>query len=217
MKNSAHFSSKTVYKLLAVLFVFLLYLFLQKQYSTIRPEMIRDLFVSFGIYGPLIFFSFAVIRPLIFFPITVFYLASGLAFGPFWGGILSTIGAAAGALVAHAVAQKAGIGFLPVKLQEKVLHAKEKIDENGFRNMLMIRFIPLISFDLISYAGGLAKVRRGPYIAGTVFGIAPRVFAYTYLGSNIVNIYDPGFWAAFVLLLFIFVAPIGIYKKLSHH
>ncbi len=82
--------------------------------------------------------------------------------------------------------------------------------------MLMIRFIPLVSFDMISYAGGLAKVERLPYLAATVLGIAPRVFAYTYLGSSITNIKDPSFWIAFALLLLMFLAPLGVYKKLSH-
>lgn len=217
MKMNIHTTNRIPYKILAIVSIFLLYLFLQKQYSGIRPEMIRDLFVSFGVYGPLIFFSFAIIRPLVLFPITAFYLASGLAFGPFWGGVLSSFGAAAGALVAHGVAKKTGVDFLPIALQEKIELTKSKMDNNSFQNMLMIRFIPLISFDFISYASGMARVQRGPYIAATIIGITPRVFAYTYLGSNIININDPNFWIAFSLLLLIFATPIGLYKKLRHH
>ncbi|RQD69619.1 MAG: TVP38/TMEM64 family protein [Tindallia sp. MSAO_Bac2] len=216
MKSTSFLNKGNVAKLAVIFVIIFIYLLLQNQYSNIRPEIVRDLIISFGVYGPLVFFLFAVIRPLILFPITIFYLASGLAFGPFWGGILATMGAAVSALIAHTVASKVGIDFLPNKIQAKIIVAEDKIHENGFQNMLMIRFIPLISFDMISYAGGLAKVERLPYLAGTVLGIAPRVFAYTYLGSSFVSFSDPGFWTAFALLLLMFIIPLGVYKKLSH-
>ena len=201
----------------AAIIVFLVgipvFLFLQRQYSDIRPEMLRDLIISLGAYGPLALVLFSIFRPLLLFPITLVYLALGLAYGPFWGGVLAVMSAAISAMVAHGLADHAGIGFLPVKWQEKVMTAKKKMETNGFRNVLLIRFIPMISYDLVSYAGGLAKVNRLSYLAGTVVGITPRIFAYTFVGNNVVNIGESSFWIALALLLLIFLLPVYICRR----
>ena len=78
--------------------------------------------------------------------------------------------------------------------------------------MIFIRFIPMISFDLISYSAGLSGVKIKPYLLGTFIGIAPRVFAYTYVGSNILSPGESGFWLALGILLLIFVIPGILYK-----
>ncbi|SFH56275.1 Uncharacterized membrane protein YdjX, TVP38/TMEM64 family, SNARE-associated domain [Tindallia magadiensis] len=205
---------KSFYKYILIFFIFALYLFLQNQYNAIRPDMFRNILTSFGVFSPVLFLLFSFIRPFAFFPITIFYLASGLAFGPFWGGILATLGAISGALTAHMIAQKTGIEFLPSALQEKILNAKNMINQNGFHSILMIRFIPLLSFDLISFASGLAKIQRKPYILGTLLGTTPRIFAYTFLGSSIVNISDANLWTILFLFMIIFILPLGVYKKI---
>jgi uncharacterized membrane protein YdjX (TVP38/TMEM64 family) len=206
------FTKKNILKTISSLVFIIIILNLQKRYSQFTPEMIRGYILSFGMFGPLIFLGFSLIRPIIFFPITIIYLASGLAFGGFWGGIIAIAGALLSALTAHVIANKIGIDFLPMKWRSRICAVRDRVDEKGLRNMILIRFIPMISFDLISYSAGLSGVKMKPYLIGTIIGVSPRIFAYTYLGSNIMSPGDPKFWIAIVILLLIFVVPGIVYK-----
>lgn len=206
------FTKKNILKIISSILILLLILNLQKRYSGFTPEIIQGYIISLGMFGPLIFLGFALIRPLIFFPITIMYLASGLAFGGFWGGVIGISGALLSALTAHFVANKIGIGFLPMKWRSRICAVRDRVDEKGLRNMILIRFIPMISFDLISYSAGLSGVKLKPYLLGTLIGIAPRIFAYTYVGSNIMSPGDSNFWIALGVLILIFVIPGLVYK-----
>ncbi|NCC81495.1 MAG: TVP38/TMEM64 family protein [Clostridia bacterium] len=206
------FTKKNILKTISSILILLLIVNLQKRYSGFTPEIIQGYIISLGMFGPLISLGFALIRPLIFFPITIIYLASGLAFGGFWGGVIGISGALLSALTAHFVANKIGIDFLPMKWRSRICAVRDRVDEKGLRNMILIRFIPMISFDLISYSAGLSGVKLKPYLLGTLIGIAPRIFAYTYVGSNIMSPGDSNFWIALGVLILIFVIPGLVYK-----
>ncbi|MDD4343981.1 MAG: TVP38/TMEM64 family protein [Eubacteriales bacterium] len=206
------FTKKNILKTISSILILLLIVNLQKRYSGFTPEIIQGYIISLGMFGPLIFLGFALIRPLIFFPITIMYLASGLAFGGFWGGVIGISVALLSALTAHFVANKIGIDFLPMKWRSRICAVRDRVDEKGLRNMILIRFIPMISFDLISYSAGLSGVKLKPYLLGTLIGIAPRIFAYTYVGSNIMSPGDSNFWIALGVLILIFVIPGLVYK-----
>ena len=70
----------------------------------------------------------------------------------------------------------------------------------------------MVSFDLISYSAGLSGVKIKPYLLGTLIGIAPRVFAYTYVGSNILTPGKSTFWIAMLILFIMFLIPGIVYK-----
>ena len=206
------FTKKNIKKFILIGIILIVIVNLQKRYSMVTPEIIQKAILSYGFYGPLIFLIFAILRPVIFFPITIIYLASGLAFGGFWGGVIGISGALLSALTAHFVANKIGIDFLPMKWRSRICAVRDRVDEKGLRNMILIRFIPMISFDLISYSAGLSGVKLKPYLLGTLIGIAPRIFAYTYVGSNIMSPGDSNFWIALGVLILIFVIPGLVYK-----
>ena len=209
------FTKKNMTRLIVAVAGFFLFIYLQRRYSSITPEVVRNYILSFGIFGPLFFLLASALRPLLFFPITVFYLASGLAFGSFWGGIIAISGAIISSLTAHLIARKAGIGFLPMRWRSRICAVSERLQKNVLRNVILIRFIPMVSFDLISYSAGLAGIRLRTFLLGSMIGIAPRVFAYTYVGANIVDINDPRFWIAMGVLVLIFVIPAIVYKILN--
>ncbi len=208
-------TKKNILKLLGLIAFIIIFINLQRQYTNVEPEDIQNFIQQFGIYAPLFFLGISFIRPLVFFPLTVFYLASGLAFGALLGGFLSLGSALIGAFVAHFIANKVGIDFFPMKWKSRICAIQHKIEKKGLRNMIFVRFIPLISFDLISYAAGLAHLKLSSYMLGTMIGIAPRVFAYSYVGANIIDTSDPRFIASMVILLVIFIVPFGIYQYME--
>lgn len=50
--------------------------------------------------------------------------------------------------------------------------------------MLFTRLVPIISFDMISYAAGLTPMRFRDFLGATLVGMAPATFLYAYLGEQ---------------------------------
>ncbi len=50
--------------------------------------------------------------------------------------------------------------------------------------MLIARLVPIVSFDIISYAAGLTPMRFRDFLGATLVGMAPATFLYAYLGEQ---------------------------------
>ena len=177
---------KTQWIIAVVLLVFGTVTFLY-QWIDLRPSEVRDYSVQFGWLAPLVYIILFTFRPLILFPTSVLSVAGGLAFGTLPGVVYTVIGATLSALVAYYIAIRFGDRFLhhfETSSYEKVQH---KIEEDGFFYVLILRLIPLVNFDLVSYASGLAKVRLPGYIFATTVGMIPGAFANNFLGSSIAS------------------------------
>ena len=104
-------------------FIFLILLGLITSYLTIRagvrltPENFRDFVVSLGIAGPIIYISVFIIRPLFLIPSIALFIGGGLAFGPIWGPLYASAGAAMGGTVGFWIARKLGHDFVKSKLK----------------------------------------------------------------------------------------------------
>jgi uncharacterized membrane protein YdjX (TVP38/TMEM64 family) len=62
---------------------------------------------------------------------------------------------------------------------------QQKMEKQGFYYVLVLRLIPMLSFDLISYLAGISKVRFIAYFCGTLLGIIPGSVTYSFLGASI--------------------------------
>ena len=50
--------------------------------------------------------------------------------------------------------------------------------------MFVARLVPIVSFDVISFAAGLTRMRSAGFLVATVVGAAPATFVYSYLGEQ---------------------------------
>lgn len=46
------------------------------------------------------------------------------------------------------------------------------------------RLVPGVSFDVISYAAGLTRMRFGGFVVATTLGVMPQTFLYSFLGRQ---------------------------------
>ena len=58
--------------------------------------------------------------------------------------------------------------------------------------IFVLRPIPLVSFDAISYVAGLSGIRFWSFFATTALGMLPGTFAFVYFGESTVG---SGTWA----------------------
>ncbi|WP_106589678.1 TVP38/TMEM64 family protein [Salsuginibacillus halophilus] len=150
----------------------------------LQPETLRDWILSFGWWAPVIYVVLYTLRPLVWFPSSIFSLAGGLAFG-FWGFFLSVAGAVAGAALSFLIARWFGAELVKKEWTGKAKTVQKQMEAHGFLYVLAVRLVPVVNFDVVSYAAGLSKVRFGPYLLGTAVGLLPGAAAYTLAGASI--------------------------------
>ena len=148
---------------------------------------LRDLLVDFGPWAASVSFLLMVLQsvaaPLPAFVITI---VNGLLFGAVWGGALSWSSAMVGAALCYGIAKALGRPVVERLVGAAPLAKSDAIFERyGTHAVLIARLIPLISFDIVSYAAGLTSMRLVPFLVATGIGQLPATAVYSLLGQNI--------------------------------
>lgn len=184
-------------------------------------EDIRSLIRSWGPAAPLMSIFLmtmqAVIAPLPAFLVTA---ANGLVFGVFWGIVISWIGAMCGALLSFLMSRFFYKSFSgKIREYSKGLKYLERIESRyGFRVILTARLLPFVSFDLISYAAGLSKIKIRSFLTATGIGMLPATIVYTVFGSEMEKLRTYSeklftFSILAVLVLFLIWTVHGFYRR----
>lgn len=183
----------------------ILYLF--KPMDFFRPEAIREVIYSAGPWAPAAYLLIYAIAPTLFFPGWVLTVAGGLAFGAFWGTVLTVIGATIGATVAFFVARWLGRDVVSRWLPDRFKVLDDRAARHGFQVIFFLRLIPLVPFDVLDYLAGVSKIGPRHFVAGTMLGIIPGTFAYVYLGSSLAEEFSWKIGLALTLLVVLALIP----------
>jgi uncharacterized membrane protein YdjX (TVP38/TMEM64 family) len=169
-------------------------------------NQLQEYIVSFGIWAPLIFLIIYTLRPLILFPGTVLTIVAAVLFGIFWGTVYATLGATFGAAVAFGLARRLGRDAVARIFRGKLALFDERIADHGFLVILILRLVPVIipSFDAVSFAAGLSKIRFWDFTFGTALGLIPGTLFLVAVTGTITTPSSPRFWIP-TLLWFIFL------------
>jgi uncharacterized membrane protein YdjX (TVP38/TMEM64 family) len=178
--------------------------------SRLTPESIRNLVLSFGWWGPVVYIAMYSIRPLLLFPAIILTLAGGLAFGPWWGTFYVVVGGAMGACLCFVIAR-----LLGSKKSQKYIGKysqlqlfENQLEVNGFRTILLMRLVPIFPYDPVSYLAGLSKIRFQDYALATIIGMIPGAFAYNVLGYSLLDVFSSTFLLAIGLLILVMFTPL---------
>ena len=113
------------------------------------------------------------------------------------------IGAICGGTLAFFIARFLCKDLVTSKLNKHIT-IKSAIESNGFGMILILRLIPLIPFDIISYCSGATGVNYRAFILATTLGIIPGVFLLVNIGAGMNELSSPRLYlsaTAFVLLI----------------
>jgi uncharacterized membrane protein YdjX (TVP38/TMEM64 family) len=150
-----------------------------------RPEALRDLILSLGAFGPVLYILGNIVRPFLIFPAAVLAVAGGLAFGPLWGTVYLVLGTVLGAALCFGVARALGRERLrrsrPAWLP--LAELDDRVAVHGFKTVLLLRLAPVLPWDAVSFLAGLSGVRFWPYLAATVLGSIPGAVAFSLFGD----------------------------------
>ena len=116
-------------------------------------------------------------------PGSVLTIAGGAIFGFPLGTLLNWLGASLGAMSAYWLARGLGLDAVQRLLGARAARLEQLAGSHGFTTVLRLRLIPVVPFNLLNFAAGLAGVRFRDYALGTVLGLLPGTAVYTYFAD----------------------------------
>lgn len=136
--------------------------------------------------GPFIYTALMVGAVLIApIPASPLAILAGSIFGPWKGMLYTLIAATLGAIAAFFIARYFLGDFARRRLKSYAWYRKIN-HVNEWRIALAIaatRLMPQVSFDLVSYAAGLTRIRPALFALATCIGMIPIVFLLSFFGA----------------------------------
>ena len=161
---------------------------------------IKGYIQSFGFCAPLVYILIFSLVPLTIIPNSLLAISGGALFGIYYGTLYTVIGALSGATLAFAISRYLGKSIAEKLIKQKADWLNEHAEKNGFMIVFLLRLIPLIPFDAISYGAGLSKIRYMDFLGATCIGILPGVLVYSNIGDKSLDIYSADFYLSLAIL-----------------
>lgn len=180
--------------------------FLDRAFDLIRSGDRKELqgwVRGFGFWGPILILALMLGQTVLaFVPSVLIMVIAVLAYGPWWGGLLSW----GGLLIAATFAYLIGRALGPVTVDRLIGHAAERkveeyVERYGLWAVIAARVSPALSTDAISYVAGLARMRYERFILATAVGILPLAVLISFLGEEIDRLRSGLIWITLVSLL----------------
>jgi uncharacterized membrane protein YdjX (TVP38/TMEM64 family) len=141
---------------------------------------------SWGMWGVAAAILLMVLHSFVPFPAEIVAMANGMLYGPLWGTVITWSGAMLGAYLAFGLARWLGRPFVRQMVAER---HHEKLDawiaRQGGGMLLLSRFVPVISFNLINYAAGLTAISWWTFTWATGLGILPLTVLMVVMGDRL--------------------------------
>jgi uncharacterized membrane protein YdjX (TVP38/TMEM64 family) len=158
---------------------------IERMEGEISVRAFEDVILSWGHWGVLASIGLMVLHSFVPFPAELVALANGMLYGPFWGTVITWVGAMLGAFLAFGLARAFGRPFVKAVVARRNWRALD--DWAGQHAALMVflaRFVPVISFNLINYAAGLTRIPWWTFAWTTGIGILPVTVVMAVMGDQ---------------------------------
>ena len=186
--NSSQLKSHII-KIIILLGIAGILVLLNKLFFHIKPSNVADWMEDLGFWAPIIFLLIFTIRPFTLVPLSIIAVACGIVFGPYIGSIYIVIGTVLGGTASFfALKYISKEIYIQDKNKENVCALKSELEKNGFKSVLMLRLIPAINFDLLTYICAKTQVVPWKYIAATTLGTIPGSIMMGFFGSSLLSL-----------------------------
>ncbi|WP_281976198.1 TVP38/TMEM64 family protein [Halobacillus litoralis] len=179
--------AKSIVQAFLFLLVFFAMAWFARSQFDVSPANIRTYILSFGVAGPLIFMGLYVIGPIIAFPTSVLSLGAAFAYGLWPGMLYIVIGATGAGVTGYLMGRFFGDSVLKFQQAEWSESIYYRMREQGFLYVFILRLIPLVGFDILSYSAGMTRVKISSFVIATVIGMLPGTFAYSLVGTSLAS------------------------------
>ena len=129
-------------------------------------------------------------------------LAGGFVFGFWKGWALTTLGLAAGSLIAMLLARALGVQLVRRFVPQGVMKRFDSlIEEGGYTTFFMIFLLPVLPDDAVCFIAGLTKLKLLPLSAVCLLGRAPGMAVLSLVGAELSNGLSAGVRLLFAALM----------------
>ena len=116
-------------------------------------------------------------------------ITGGLLFGWLAGGVAAIIGATIGATLVFLIARSSLGAGLAARAGPWLGRLSEGFNKDAFSYLLFLRLVPAIPFVIVNLVPAVLGMALWPYVAGTLIGIIPGTFAYSYVGTGLESVF----------------------------
>ena len=138
---------------------------------------------SWGVWGPVISLAIMVAQAIVApIPGALVVFANGIAFGTFWGTVISVAGQTLAAIVCFWIARLLGRGPVEKLVGRFGLESLDRwVGRWGVVGIIVLRMVPGMAFDGVSYGAGLLNMRLRTFALATMIGITPQSLFYIWM------------------------------------
>jgi uncharacterized membrane protein YdjX (TVP38/TMEM64 family) len=178
----------------SALLAFLLLAFIGLRYteagSHFTREGIQALLGGFGLLAPAVHVVIYAVGTMALVPATVFTLIGAVLFGKLLGSFYNLVGAIGGAALSFLAARHLGRDFATRWATKKLQDMDAKTEQHGLFLICYLR-LAYLPFAPLNYAAGLTRIRFLDFLLGTVLGMLPGMFIFTYLLDELTSLRSP--------------------------
>jgi len=163
--------------------------FLQEMWLSLTSgdrQQVRLWVEKAGLFGPLLIILLMTLQMFTFvIPSWLLMIVAVIAYGPWWGGLLSivsvSIAGAVGYGIGLLVGQKALARVIGREAERRVI---AETNRYGIWAVFMARLNPFLSNDLVSFVAGVLRMGFPRFMTATLAGIAPLAVMIGYFGRE---------------------------------
>jgi uncharacterized membrane protein YdjX (TVP38/TMEM64 family) len=179
-----------------------------------NPARVQEWLAAAGPLAPLLLIAMmttaVVVTPIPSLPID---LAAGAYFGSLLGTLYTVTGALIGGAICFGVARYLGAGAVERFAKGHIQLCGQCSDRLLTGVVVVARLLPIVSFDLVSYAAGLTRMSARRFVVATALGMLPPTFLLNALGQS--ALVDPKLTVALgaVVAVLFFLLPRWIERR----
>ncbi|MFA0963750.1 TVP38/TMEM64 family protein [Roseivirga sp. BDSF3-8] len=192
--------------------------FIDTAWSTLTSgdrDKIESWVAQFGYWGPIFIILVMILQMFLFvLPSWGLMVVSVLAYGPFWGAVISITAVAVASTIGYIIGKYFSDLFIAKLIGRKTERKLELyLDEYGTKAVFLFRLAPMLSNDAISFVAGLGSMRYISFMMATLAGIIPLSVLIAIFGESADKLQQFLIWASAVSLVLFIVYVIWDRKK----
>jgi phospholipase D1/2 len=141
-------------------------------------------------------------------PITVFIVATAIAFGPLLGFTYSLLGCLLSATLTYAIGSFLGRNTVRRFAGAQASRLSHRLARHGLTAILLVRILPVAPFTMINVMAGASEVRFRDFILATFLGMLPGLLVMTVFGDRLESVIRDPKAESIIILVALVVALI---------
>jgi uncharacterized membrane protein YdjX (TVP38/TMEM64 family) len=150
--------------------------------GTITAQALELWVAGLGVWAPIGFVLLYGLATIIMVPGSIFDLAGGALFGPYFGTLIDLAGGSLGAALAFLVARYVASDWVESRAGPRTQSIMRSVEADGWKFVAFLRLVPIFPYNVMNYLLGLTRIPFWHYMIATIIFMSPSTIVYTWLG-----------------------------------